>query len=142
MKYRDPIRIFNGYDSTKHVAVNVLTDAIQSNASKSVEKRDCKRSWELRDESCAIQRVKNKHECKKEKKLQRKKQTPYQQKNWSSVILIKCSRSNSLTPKEISKQNGFYLHQFCWLSDNEDGKWPPRCNALISVHQSLIMHRK
>jgi lipopolysaccharide biosynthesis glycosyltransferase len=58
-------------------------------------------------------------------------QTPYQRKNWSSVILFNNKACRSLTPQYVNQASGLDLHQFKWLPDEMIGSLPLEWNYLV-----------
>jgi lipopolysaccharide biosynthesis glycosyltransferase len=58
---------------------------------------DIAKLWALRDERCAVQVVKHNHVPKEEVKFLGEKQSKYQKKNWSSVMLMNCAKCRALT---------------------------------------------
>ncbi|MFZ5561538.1 MAG: glycosyltransferase [Pseudomonadota bacterium] len=88
--------------------------------------------WAMRDERYAVQVVKHTHQPKEATKFLGEKQTSYEKKNWSSVMLFNNARCRALTPEFVSTASGLQLHQFKWLeSDNEIGDIPHRWNHLV-----------
>ncbi len=95
-------------------------------------REDIAELWKLRDERYAVQVVKHVHVPKEEKKFLGQVQTKYEKKNWSSVMLMNCARCKALTPEFVNTATGLQLHQFKWLSsDNEIGALPGRWNHLV-----------
>ncbi|MCP4974275.1 MAG: hypothetical protein GY914_11495 [Prochlorococcus sp.] len=89
--------------------------------------------WALRDERYAIQVVKHQHKCEPGQKFQGMPQTPYERKNWSSVMLFNCNRCKALTVDYVNTASGLELHQFKWLMDDEIGSLPAEWNVLVGV---------
>lgn len=88
--------------------------------------------WALRDERYAVQVVKHHHEPAEGTKFLGERQTSYEKKNWSSVILFNNARCRALTPDYVSTASGLQLHQFKWLAgDHEIGEIPHRWNHLV-----------
>jgi hypothetical protein len=88
--------------------------------------------WRLRDERYAVQVVKHHHAPKEEVKFLGQKQSKYEKKNWSSVMLMNCARCRALTPRYVNEASGLELHQFKWLeSDGLIGEIPSRWNHLV-----------
>lgn len=86
----------------------------------------------LRDDRYAVMVVKHEHLPKEEAKFLDEPQTPYQKKNWSSVMLFNNARCRALTPEYVNAALGLELHQFKWLpSDNLIGALPARWNHLV-----------
>jgi hypothetical protein len=93
---------------------------------------DIARLWALRDERYAVQVVKHHHVPKEEVKFLGEKQSKYEKKNWSSVMLMNCARCRALTPDFVNAATGLELHQFKWLeSDALIGEIPSRWNHLV-----------
>ena len=86
----------------------------------------------LRDDRYAVMVVKHEHVPREEKKFLDQPQTPYQKKNWSSVMLFNNARCRALTPDYVNSASGLELHQFKWLpSDDLIGEIPSRWNHLV-----------
>jgi lipopolysaccharide biosynthesis glycosyltransferase len=93
---------------------------------------DIAKLWALRDERFAVQVVKHHHVPKEEVKFLGEKQSKYEKKNWSSVMLMNCARCRVLTPEYVNTATGLELHQFKWLeSDALIGEIPARWNHLV-----------
>jgi lipopolysaccharide biosynthesis glycosyltransferase len=93
---------------------------------------DVAKLWALRDERYAVQVVKHHHVPKEEVKFLGEKQSKYEKKNWSSVMLMNCSKCRALTPEYVNTATGLELHQFKWLeSDASIGELPSRWNHLV-----------
>ena len=106
---------------------------------------DIAKLWALRDERYAVQVVKHNHVPKEEVKFLGAKQTKYEKKNWSSVMLINCARCRALTPEFVNTATGLELHQFKWLeSDALIGEIPSRWNHLVGYdaprHDAALVH--
>ena len=63
-------------------------------------------------------------------------QTQYPRKNWSSLMLINCAHPSvkKLTPEEVNRSTGLYLHRFQWLRNDEIGELPVAYNYLEGWH--------
>ena len=86
----------------------------------------------LRDDRYAVMVVKHEHVPREEKKFLDQPQTPYQKKNWSSVMLFNNARCRALTPDYVNTASGLELHQFKWLpGDDLIGEIPSRWNHLV-----------
>lgn len=93
---------------------------------------DIAKLWALRDERYAVQVVKHNHVPKEDVKFLGAKQTKYEKKNWSSVILFNNAKCRALTPAYVNTATGLDLHQFKWLgNDNLIGEIPHRWNHLV-----------
>lgn len=93
---------------------------------------DIAKLWKLRDERYAVQVVKHNHQPREAIKFLGTPQTPYQKKNWSSVILFNNAKCKALTPEYVNTASGLELHQFKWL-ENDDliGEIPHDWNHLV-----------
>ena len=93
---------------------------------------DIAKLWARRDDRYAVQVVKHHHVPKEEVKFLGAKQSKYEKKNWSSVMLINCARCRALTPEYVNSASGLELHQFKWLeSEALIGEIPSRWNHLV-----------
>ena len=63
----------------------------------------------------AVQVVKHDYTPKTDTKFLDQKQTRYEKKNWSSVMLFNNARCKELTVDYVNKASGLELHQFQWL---------------------------
>ncbi len=94
--------------------------------------------WALRDERFAVQVVKHVHVPKESMKFLGQAQTKYEKKNWSSVILFNNARCRALTPEYVNTASGLELHQFKWLSgDDQIGELPHRWNHLVDYDANI-----
>src|SRR5262249_32231571 len=59
---------------------------------------DVAKLWDLRDERFAVQVVKHDHRPSEKTKFLGEKQTAYDKKNWSSVMLFNNAKCKRLTP--------------------------------------------
>ena len=93
--------------------------------------------WALRKEQFAVQVVMHDDSCAPHApgtKFLGRTQTPYQRKNWSSVMLMNCAKCGALTRKYVDYASGLELHQFKWLWDSEIGSLPKEWNHLVGVN--------
>lgn len=91
--------------------------------------------YALRDERFALMVVKHDHVPRESKKFLDEPQTPYQKKNWSSVMLFNNAKCRALTPEFVNTGSGLELHQFKWLADdNLIGELPARWNHLVGYN--------
>jgi hypothetical protein len=91
--------------------------------------------WQLRNPRYALQVVKHQHEAETGTKFLGRPQTPYQKKNWSSVMLFNNTKCQFLTPQLVNTSTGLNLHQFKWLNtDDLIGDLPPEWNHLVGVN--------
>lgn len=70
-----------------------------------------------------------------ETKFLGEKQTKYNMKNWTSVMMFNNARCTKLTPEYVNTAPGLDLHQFKWLDDieSEIGDIPLEWNYLCDV---------
>jgi len=76
---------------------------------------DIAKLWALRDDKHTIKVVKHNHIPQESTKYLGNKQTQYNRKNWSSVMLMNCAKCEMLTPDYVNHMSGLQLHQFKWL---------------------------
>jgi hypothetical protein len=95
-------------------------------------RRDIAELWALRDERYAVMCVKHDHQPKEAVKFLNQPQTPYNKKNWSSVMLFNNAKCGALTLEFVNTASGLQLHQFKWLVDDGlIGALPPSWNHLV-----------
>lgn len=97
----------------------------------------------LADPSKAVQVVKHDAEHKTQWKMDNQRQTSYERKNWSSVMLFNCDHAGNrrLTLEGVNHSRGIDLHQFSWLHDSEIGDLPPEWNWLVGVQPKPAVPR-
>ena len=94
--------------------------------------------WKLRSDSFAVQVVKHDHQPKETIKFLGQKQTKYEKKNWSSVMLFNNAKCTALSPDYVNTATGLELHRFKWLdSDDLIGDIPHRWNQLVGYDETL-----
>jgi len=77
--------------------------------------------------------VKHSYTPSTEGKFLGNRQTSYDKKNWSSVMVFDCSGCAALTPQYVNTASGLELHQFRWLGgDYLIGNLDPAWNHLVS----------
>ncbi len=90
--------------------------------------------WKHRNEDFSVMCIKHDHIPTETIKFQGEKQSSYPKKNWSSLMLLNCSKCKTLTTEYVNSASGLDLHRFHWLSgDNEIGSLPKGWNHLVSV---------
>ena len=57
-------------------------------------------------------------------------QTSYPRKNWSSMMLMDCSKLQAVVKEVVETQTGAYLHRFQDIPDAQIGELPKTWNAL------------
>lgn len=96
---------------------------------------DIVKLWNMRDEQYSVMCVKHDHNPTETIKYLGRPQTPYEKKNWSSVMLFNCNKCVALTPDYVNTASGLELHQFKWLEgDHLIGSLPQEWNHLVSYH--------
>lgn len=95
--------------------------------------------WTQRDDKLALLCVQHDHQPTQNQKFLGEVQSPYPKKNWSSLMLLNCSRCTSLTPEFVNTATGLELHRFHWLSgDHEIGAIQGRWNHLVDVQDPSL----
>ncbi len=94
--------------------------------------------WNQRDEIYSVMCVKHNHEPKNKTKFLGEPQSSYPKKNWSSLMLINCSKCKNLNIEYVNKASGLDLHRFNWL-DNEDkiGEIKGTWNYLVNDSKNI-----
>lgn len=89
--------------------------------------------WALRDHSKAVQVVQHPEYQPQAVKMWGQENRAYPRKNWSSVMIMNCEYHHSfmLTPENVARKPGAWLHQFEWTTDNRIGDLPPEWNHLV-----------
>ena len=90
--------------------------------------------WNLRNEDYAIQVCKHEYTPSSKNKFLGNNQTIYAKKNWSSLMLMDCSKCKTLTPEYVNTRSGLELHQFKWLDENLIGSIPLEWNWLVGEY--------
>lgn len=97
--------------------------------------RDIQELFDMYDPSKAVQVVKHDYRPNTSHKFLGQRQTTYEKKNWSSVMLFNNQKCRSLTPRIIGEQPPLYLHQFQWLDDESlVGELPETWNFLVNEY--------
>ncbi|MGR8921207.1 MAG: glycosyltransferase, partial [Gammaproteobacteria bacterium] len=92
--------------------------------------------WALRDEQYAVQVVKHEHRPREDTKFLGQRQTRYEKKNWSSVMLFNNAACRALSADYVGSASGLELHQFKWLDgDHQIGALPARWNHLVGYDE-------
>jgi len=100
---------------------------------------DIAKLWALRDSQYAVQCVQHDHRPANATKFWGAKQTQYEKKNWSSVMLMNAERCRALTPDYVNSASGLDLHRFRWLADeSEIGALPTRWNHLVGYSDGAL----
>lgn len=90
--------------------------------------------WNLRDDRFSVMCVQHMHRPTETTKFLGERQTSYPKKNWSSLMMLNCSRCTRLTPEYVNSATGLELHRFQWLSsEDEIGAIPDQWNHLVAV---------
>ena len=94
--------------------------------------------WKLRDDDYAVMCVKHDHVPEEDTKFLGAKQTKYEKKNWSSVMLFNCAKCTALTPDYVNTASGLELHRFQWLDgDHLIGEIPHRGIHLVAYDETV-----
>lgn len=87
--------------------------------------------WALRSLRLAIQCVQHDHQPAATTKYLGNVQTVYPRKNWSSLMLLNCSRLRHLVPAKVNRASGLELHRFVDVPDEQIGGLPAGWNHLV-----------
>ncbi len=99
---------------------------------------DIAKLWSLRDDRYAVMVAKHNYTPKTDAKFLGQKQTSYEKKNWSSVMLMNCAKCTRLTPDYVNTASGLELHRFQWLKNEaEIGELSIRWNFLVSEYDPV-----
>lgn len=97
---------------------------------------DIAKLFELKDDKYALMCVKHNHIPNENIKFLNQKQTKYEKKNWSSVMLFNNEKCKALTPEYVNSASGLELHQFKWLEDDDlIGELPKEWNHLVGYNE-------
>ena len=100
---------------------------------------DISELWAQRDDNLALLCVQHDHQPSESQKFLGEVQSAYPKKNWSSLMLLNCSRCTALTPEYVNTASGLDLHRFHWLSgDHEIGAIQGGWNHLVDVQDPAI----
>jgi lipopolysaccharide biosynthesis glycosyltransferase len=104
---------------------------------------DISELFKLVNDKYAVMCTKHNHVPKNATKFLGAKQTTYDKKNWSSVMLFNNAKCKALTPAYVNVATGLELHQFKWLkSDDLIGDIPLTWNYLLNVQEGFDCHAK
>jgi len=88
--------------------------------------------WSMRDANYAVMCVKHDYVARDDVKFLGSIQTKYEKKNWSSVMMFNNASCAALTPELVAQESGLFLHQYKWLSnDDQIGGLPTTWNYLV-----------
>lgn len=87
--------------------------------------------------SQAVQVVKHVYQPKEEVKFLGERQTIYEKKNWSSLMVFNNALCRSLTPEFVNAAPGLALHQFKWTTDDKIGSIPRQWNYLVGEENQM-----
>ena len=98
---------------------------------------DISELWKQRDNRYTLMCVKHNYKPTNKTKFLGEKQTVYPKKNWSSLMLLNCSKCKKLTPDYINQASGLALHRFFWIEDEENiGDIDISWNFLVDYNNS------
>lgn len=104
---------------------------------------DIAKLYDLRDDRYAVMCVQHEHNPNISTKFLGEKQTVYEKKNWSSVMLMNAAKCRALTPEYVNSASGLELHRFHWLeSDDQIGALPPEWNNLVGISEGALEDQK
>ena len=136
-----------GYESTEFSMTRFLTPHLSDYNGWSIfldcdmlVTSDITELWNLRDDRYAVMCTKHDYTPSTSTKFLNQKQSKYEKKNWSSVMMFNNAKCWKLTPKVVSNESGMFLHQFKWLNnDDEIGSIPLEWNFLVGEQQPTSM---
>lgn len=76
--------------------------------------------WQQRENKYTLMCVKHDYKPLEKTKFLGEKQTIYPKKNWSSLMLLNCSKCTKLTPNYINQSSGLTLHRFLWIEEEDN----------------------
>lgn len=94
----------------------------------------------------AVRCVQHDYTPKSDTKFLHQKQTTYEKKNWSSMMLLNNVLCRKLTPEYVNQAPGLALHRFEWVSQDKVRKMPKEWNVLIgeenqaSIDDAKLIH--
>jgi lipopolysaccharide biosynthesis glycosyltransferase len=132
-----------GYESTEFSMTRFLTPYLSDYRGWSIfldcdmlVTSDITELWDLRDDRYAVMCTKHDYTPSTSTKFLNQTQSKYEKKNWSSVMMFNNAKCWKLTPKVVSSESGMHLHQFKWLSsDDEIGSLPLNWNYLVGEEE-------
>ena len=99
---------------------------------------DISELWDMKNNQYAIQVCKHDYIPKSDIKFLNQKQTKYEKKNWSSLMLMNCKKCKALTKEYVHEASGLELHQFKWLeSEKLIGELPIEWNWLVDEYPTI-----
>lgn len=101
--------------------------------------RDIRELDELSLDGLALRVVKHNHAPSESIKMDGKVQTNYPRKNWSSLMLMDCSKLKLWTKEMVEAATGAYLHRFQDIPDELIGELPAEWNVLDVMDESTKM---
>lgn len=95
--------------------------------------------WALLHGRFAVMGVQHQHRICQTVKFLGELQSLQPSKNWSSRMMLNCSRCTALTPDVVNSATGLELHGFQWLAaDHEIGALPQGWNPLVGVQDPAL----
>jgi len=102
-----------------------------------IVKEDIAKLWALRSEEHAVMCVKHNYTPPESTKFMGARDSAYEKKNWSSVMLFNNAKCKALTPNYVNTATGLELHRFQWLESEElIGSLPPTWNHLVGHNEA------
>lgn len=92
---------------------------------------DIEKLFALADPKYAVMCVKHKQKVFSEEKMFGLKQSYYERKNWSSLMLLNPSKCTDLTLYTVNNWSGEALHAFNWIDNDSIGEIPAEWNYLV-----------
>jgi hypothetical protein len=102
---------------------------------------DVKEVFDLDMSECAVRVVKQNHMPVEQFKMDGRIQSRYPRKNWSSFMLMECSRLTCWTREAVQKMPSAWLHRFEAIPDRLIGEIGPEWNVLdIPKADTKLLH--
>lgn len=96
---------------------------------------DINKLWNQMDDKYSVMVAKHNYKPKDDIKFLNNKQSSYEKKNWSSMMIFNNEKCKSLTPEYVNTASGLELHQFKWLeNDNLIGEIDLKWNFLVDEY--------
>lgn len=101
---------------------------------------DIKELLQLDMSDYALRVVKQEYHPQATIKMYGTRQTDYERKNWSSLMLMDCSKLEMWTKNYIEGTRGLHLHQFKNIPNYLIGELPPEWNCTKLTKETKLLH--
>jgi len=94
--------------------------------------------WKQRDNRFSVMVKKHNHVPKENIKFLGQKQTKYEKKNWSSLMLFNCKECRPLSRHIVNTMTpGIWFHRFDWLPEEDVGEIKDSWNLLVGYDKPI-----